>query len=188
MIDWSWFATSGTALWMVLLSSAGIYGALIVFTRLAGLRSFSKLSSFDFSITVAFGTILASTLISKNPPLFQAIVALGILFGIQFFMSSLRTRSAAISRLVDNEPLLLMAGEEVLHENLRRARVTVDDLRAKLRESNVIHPRQIRAVVMESTGDISVLHAPPDGPELDLALLSGVRGIEHLRAAPSAAS
>ena len=171
---------TGTTMAMVVLSALGIYIALIVFTRLAGLRSFSKLSSFDFAITVAIGTILASTILMRNPPLLQGIIGLGMLYGIKLMVSILRRRYASISALVDNTPVLLMAGEEVLHENMRKEQMTMDDLRAKLREANVIHPGQIRAVVMETTGDVSVLHADPDGPALDPDLLRDVDGAEYL--------
>lgn len=59
MIDWSWITTTGTAVLMVVLSALGIYLTLVLFTRLAGLRSFSKMSSFDFAITVGIGTVPA---------------------------------------------------------------------------------------------------------------------------------
>jgi uncharacterized membrane protein YcaP (DUF421 family) len=75
---------------------------------------------------------------------------------------------------VDNRPLLLMDGPEVLPDNLRRASMTEAVLRAKLREANVTRLAQVRAVVMESTGDVSVLHAPPDAPAIDGAWLPGV--------------
>ena len=183
MIDWTWINASGTALLMVLLSALGIYVAIIVYTRIVGLRSFSKMSSFDFAITVGLGTILAGTLLNQNPPLVQGIVAMGVLYGIQFVVAYLR-RYDVVSTIVDNDPLLLMAGEEVLHENLKIAKVTIADLQAKLREANVIHPAQVRAVVFEATGDVSVLHAKEEGPDLDLALLAGVRGVEALHGKP----
>ncbi len=71
-----------------------------------------------------------------------------------------------------------MAGNQVLHDHLSRARVTEDDIRGKLREANVLNYGQIRAVVMEQTGDISVLHGDDD---FDPSLLSDVIGVEHLR-------
>ena len=58
--------------------------------------------------------------------------------------------------------------------NLRRANMTETDLRAKLRVANVTQLEQVRAVVMESTGD--VLRAPPDAPAIDDALLADVKG------------
>jgi uncharacterized membrane protein YcaP (DUF421 family) len=73
-----------------------------------------------------------------------------------------------------------MAGEEMLEENLRLSRVTPDDVRAKLRAANVLTKSQVRAVVLETTGDISVLHGPADAPPLDLDLFADVRGRDAL--------
>ena len=181
LFDLDWIVTTGPAILMSALSALGIFVALIVFTRLAGLRSFSKLSTFDFAITVAFGTMLASTMLVEDPPLLRAIATLGVLYLIQYAVSKLRERSSVVSSMMDNKPLLLMAGPEILHDNLRKARVTEDDLHGKLREANVIDYDQVRAVVMESTGDISVLHADPGGPDLNPNLLSGIRDADRLR-------
>lgn len=184
MIDLDWIQSTPTAMLMVVLTTLGIYLSLMLFTRLSGLRSFSKMSSFDFAITVAMGSLIATVILSDDPPLVQGITGLAALFGIQFIVSALRRRWKAVIRVVDNAPLLLMAGSEVLPDNLTAGRVTMNDLRAKLREANVIHLQQVRAVVMESTGDISVLHAGSDGPDLDLGLFDDVRGAEVLRALP----
>ena len=176
----SWFVTSGTAVLGVLLSVLGVYIALILLTRWAGLRSFSKMSSFDFAITVALGSLIASTVLTPNPPLLQALVALAALYAVQISVAKIRAQSAAVARAVDNAPLLLMAGREVLHENLRTAKVTEGDIRAKLREANVLSLDHVHAVVFESTGDVSVLHGDPDA-DLDLSIFDGVQDAERLR-------
>ncbi len=64
--------------------------------------------------------------------------------------------------MVDNKPLFLMIREEILWDNLKKARVTEGDLRAKLREANVIELSEVKAVIFETTGDISVLHSSED--------------------------
>ncbi len=93
-----------------------------------------------------------------------------MLFTLQFVIGNLHKRVPGVTRLVDTRPPLLM---EVLCDNLRRANMTEADLRAKLREANVTRLEQVRAIVMESTGDVSVLHAPPDAPPIDKSLLAG---------------
>lgn len=170
-----WFSAPWSALGFVLVSMVGIYLALVGLTRIAGLRSFSKLSGFDFAVTVAIGSLVGTVLVAKNPPLAQGVVALVGLFAVQMGIGALRHRSSWFSHLIDNEPLLLMDGETILQDNLREGTVTEEDLRAKLREANVTSLDQVRAVVMETTGDISVLHAPPEDPPLDETLLEGVR-------------
>ena len=176
-----WFDTSTIGIVAVILSATGVYALVIAMTRLAGLRSFSKMSSFDFVMTVAIGSIVASTVLLENPPLLRAAFALGAVFGLQYGIAWLRERSSSFSSLVDNEPLLLMDGPDVIEEHLKKARVTEDDLRAKLREANVLDLSQVRAVVLETTGDISVLHGDADGPALNADLLRGVRGVDQLR-------
>jgi uncharacterized membrane protein YcaP (DUF421 family) len=66
-----------------------------------------------------------------------------------------------------------MDGATILEDNLRKARVTRGDLRSKLREANVTDLSQLKAVVFETTGDISVLHKE-DGQSLDLWLMKDV--------------
>lgn len=176
-MDWAWITTTATAAGMVLFTALGIYLGVLILTRMAGLRSFAKISSFDFAMTVAIGSLIASTIITEDPPLLQAMVALAALYALQMGVAVLRQRSAAVRRTVDNAPLLLMEGERILDDNLRKARMTRDDLRGKLREANVLRRSEIRGVVMEATGDVSVLHGDPDGAGLEPEILRGVEGI-----------
>lgn len=178
MIDWSWISTTASSLLMVLLSAGGIYVALLLLTRLEGLRSFSKMSSFDFAITVAIGSVIASTLVAEKPPLLQGIAGLVALYGIQFVVSQARRSSRRVEHLVDNEPLLIMDGEQILEKSLDVARLTEEDLKAKLRGAGVTHRSQVLAVVMETTGEVSVLKRQE---AVDPWFFEGVRGSETLR-------
>lgn len=177
MFDWSWITTTGTSLLMILLSGLGIYLTLLLFTRLTGLRSFSKMSSFDFAITVAFGSIVATTLLTKNPPLIAGAFGLAVLFGIQYTVSNSRRFSAALEKLFDNKPLLIMAGEQVLSDHLDEARMTEEDLKYKLRAAGISSRQQVLAVILETTGDVSVVKK---GDDISPWLFEGIRGAEHL--------
>jgi len=169
MID-SWLGTSPTELWLVVVSAASIMGAAIVVIRLIGLRSLSKMSSFDFVVTVALGSIVGSVS-SSSTSLANGAIAFATLLVIKWALAALRRRTG-VSALLDNEPLLLMDGQKMLGDHLDRAHVSRSDVLAKLREANVTSLDQVLAVVFETTGDISVLHGD-DG--LDQVLLEGVR-------------
>lgn len=175
-MDYSWLTTTWTEILMVIISSIGIYIAVILYTRLSGLRSFSKISSFDFAMTVAIGSLIATTILTEDPPLIQAIIGLGALYTLQIGVAKLRGVSPFINNLVDNQPILLMKGSNILDENLKATKVTPDDLRAKLREANVTVLSQVKAVVMETTGNISVLHSKDSSQDLDDYLLYNVKG------------
>ena len=64
-----------------------------------------------------------------------------------------------------------MKGDKILHENLNKNRITEEDLMAKLREANVLRLDDVQAVVLEQTGDISVLHGDKD---IDAQILKGI--------------
>ena len=168
-----WFEASSTSLIAICLTAIGIYLAVIIFTRIAGKRSFSKMSSFDFAMTVAIGSIMATTILSNIVSMVQGIVGLAIVYILQISAALLR-RFEFFQKAIDNTPLLLMDGEKILEDNLRKARVTESDLRSKLREANVIQRSQIKAVIFETTGDISVMHADDD-TKLEDWLLQGVK-------------
>ncbi len=168
-----WFETSWTSVVAICITAIGIYLAVIVFTRLAGKRSYSKMSSFDFAMTVAIGSIIATTVLSKSVSLADGVVGLAMVYILQLLVATLR-RSSQVQKLVDNTPLMLMDGTKILHENLKKAKVTESDLKSKLREANVLELSQIRAVVFEATGDIAVLHSKDKNVELEDWLMEGV--------------
>lgn len=170
-----WLSTTWPHVWLVALSTIAIFAAVITYTRIAGLRSFSKMSGFDFASTVAVGSIMATVSVT-SASLINGLIGLATLFAAQVVIALLR-RLTKFEQVVDNSPLLLMAGPRVLHDNLRRARLTEHDLRGKLREANVTDTSKVLAVVLETTGDVSVLQG--DGP-LDLGILEGVRSRDEL--------
>lgn len=156
----------------IFISCIGIYVVVIIYTRIFGKRSFSKMSSFDFAMTVAIGSIIATTMLSSSVSLAQGGFGLLVVYVLQLSAAFCR-RFKIFTNAIDNTPLLLMDGEKILYENLKKARVTIGDIRAKLREANVTDRSEILAVVFETTGDISVLHSAHKG-DLEDWLLSDV--------------
>ena len=169
-----WLFKDWDIIWQSMVSALIIYAAVIVLSRIVGLRSFAKMNTFDFAITVAVGSIIASTVMGSASAT-RGVAAMTTLLFLQMLIAWLKSRFDAVSQVADNTPLLLMDGEEILYDNLKASRVTIDDLRGKLREANVIELKEIRAVVLENTGDVSVLHAADEDVELADWLLEGVK-------------
>lgn len=166
---------SATEAWLVVVSAVGILLAVVLYTRLIGLRTFSKMSAFDFAVTVAIGSAIGSVSLLGSS-LSAGILAIGTLLVVQYLIARLRSRWT-FSTAVDNAPVVLMAGPRFLHDNLRLSRITEDDVRAKLREANAYNYDMVQAVILESTGDISVIHG--DQP-LDLDIFRDVTGRQEL--------
>lgn len=140
--------------------------------RINGLRSLSKMTNFDFLMTVALGSLVAGAAQSTEWSGFaQSMIAMVGLFIVQFTTAKLRKSSDTIEDVMQNEPIMLMRNGEILHDALKATRVAESDLIAKLRESNALELSKVRAVVLETTGDVSVLH----GDSLDERLIENVR-------------
>jgi uncharacterized membrane protein YcaP (DUF421 family) len=148
---------------------------VVICVRVIGLRAFSKMTSFDFVTTIAIGSLLAGCVQATSwSELAQALIAISALLGIQYVVSRTRARHDDFEGLIGNTPALLMRDGVFEHATLTRTRTSRSDVIAKLREANVMDLSQVRAVVLETTGDISVLH----GESLNDILLEGVRTVE----------
>ena len=132
---------------------------VIICVRVIGLRAFSKMTSCDFVTTVAIGSLLAGCVQATSwSALVQALVAIAALLGVQYAVSRTRSHKDDFEGVIDNTPTLLMRDGEFQETALRRTRTTRRDVFAKLREANVLQVCDVRAVVLETTGDISVLY------------------------------
>ena len=150
---------------LVLTSLAMLWVVMLV--RVNGLRSFSKMTNIDFVMTVAVGSLLAGTSQSTNWSTFaQAFSAMAALFLVQYIAARLRKASSSFDTLVQNSPVVLMRDGVIIDAALASTRVAKDDLIAKLREANVLDLSQVRAVILETTGDVSVLHGDVCSEEL----------------------
>lgn len=159
---------------LVLTSLAMVWVVMLV--RLNGLRSLSKMTNFDFVMTVAVGSLLAGASQSTDWSAFaQTLSAMAALFLVQYLTARLRRASNTFESLVQNIPVVLMRDGVIIHEALTNTRVAKDDLIAKLREANVLDLSQVRAAVLETTGDVSVLHGAVCAEEL----LQGTKRVDR---------
>ncbi len=163
----------------VILSILSIFSVIIIITRISGLRTFAKMSSFDFASTIAIGSILASVVMNTGQSILKGTIALGGIVVFQAFFSLIVRKSNFFSWLLTNKPILLMKEGVILHDNLAKCNIAEDDLIAKLREANVIHFDEVLAVVLESTGDMSVLHNA-EGKKLMDKMLQGVNKTKEI--------
>ncbi|WP_018984690.1 DUF421 domain-containing protein [Salinimonas chungwhensis] len=147
---------------------------VVVLVRINGLRSFSKMTNFDFVMTVAVGSLLAGASQSQNWGSFvQSLIAMMALFLVQYVTARIRKKSDRFELLMQNQPVLLMRDGEIIDAALEQTRVAKSDLIAKLREANVLEMSSVRAVVLETTGDISVLH----GEHCSEKILQGTQSV-----------
>lgn len=153
-----------------IISTIGIYLALVVLVRIIGQRSLASMSSFDVGCVVALGAVLGRTVLLRDPTLLIGVIALSTFFLMQGTLGMLR-RNTTFDRMINRSPILLMDGPELVRDNMRRSHVSEDELRQRLRMAGIAHRDQVASVILERNGSVSVIRR---GAELDTWLFSDV--------------
>ena len=158
----------------VIVTTLGIALALLVLLRLLGQRSIARMSTFDVTVLLLLGSAGGRVLTGYTPSLAAGVIALVTLVALSWGAGKLgRTRLGAA--LLHDRPILLMAGGDVLHDSIRRARISEAQLWEALRTDGIRNLSEVAAVVLEGTGSISVIR---QGAEIDPKLLAGIAGAE----------
>ncbi|MFN7138188.1 MAG: DUF421 domain-containing protein [Limisphaerales bacterium] len=155
----NWESLGRTALLAVL-----AYIWLVIVLRVTGKRTLSKMNAFDFIVTVALGSTLASILISRQTPLLDGMVALALLTFLQYAVAWSSVHSKWVRRIVKSEPTLLFYAGKFLEEQLCKERVVQDEILAAVRSEGVGALDKVEAVVLETDGSFSVIKKS-DGAE-----------------------
>ena len=150
------------------------YAALIVMLRVSGKRTLSKMNAFDFVVTVALGSTLATVILSKDVALLDGALAFFMLIFLQFCITWLSVRHKGVKQLITSDPTLLLYKGEVLHSVLKRKRITLEEIYVAARQNGLTDLKDAHAIVLETTGTLSVLSEKPDG---SAETLSDVRNL-----------
>lgn len=115
------------------------------------------MKEFDFIVTVALGSTLATVLLNKQVALAEGVLALALLIFLQYILASISVRSKKFSNLISSEPTLVFYKGDFLWNALKKERVTEAEVRSILRSTGVTSIENVEAVVMESNGQFTVV-------------------------------
>ena len=133
------------------------YAALVALLRISGKRTLSDMNAFDFVVTVALGSILATTILNSTVALAEGIAALVTLVALQALVAFFAARSQAVRKAVKSEPTLLVRHGTLLADAVRAARLSEAEILAAVRASGEADLAGVAAVVLETNGDLSVI-------------------------------
>lgn len=146
----------------VLIATPLVYIAVIIFIRLSGKRSTSQMNSFDWIVTVAMGSLVASPILLKGIGILEALLAIAMLLGLQWLLTAVIVRHAPAARLVKARPTILLYRGEFQSDAMRGERVSEQEVLAAIRESGLADPSHAEAVILESDAQLSVISRSSD--------------------------
>ena len=170
------FFDSWESIFRIIISSVFSYAIIILWLRIFGKRTLSKWNAFDFVVTIALGSILASVVISKSVKLLDGVVAMLVLILLQFIITFISVRSEWFGKLVKAEPKFLYLDDEFLEENMKAERVPKPEILAAIRTSGVSALEDVKAVVLETDGSFSVIKKSGSGSDSALSDVKGKQG------------
>ena len=156
-VDWAGlFAFSVSPLELFVRASV-IYWFLFLIFRVVLRRDVGAIGIADVLLVVLIADAAQNAMASDYRSISDGLVLVGTIIGWNVFIDWLAYRYPVVRRLVQPPDLLLVREGTILHRNLRREMITVDDLLAKLREEGVENVAEVKSARMEGDGAISVI-------------------------------
>ncbi|SIS55609.1 DUF421 domain-containing protein [Salimicrobium flavidum] len=169
------FFDTWSALWTILIKGIIIYPSVILMLRISGKRTPSTFNIFDWVITVAFGTLIGSFLITPTLSLAEGLLALALLITLQFIVTWLSVRSRWFARTVKSNPVLLYHNGDFYPKALVKTRITKTEIFQIARQNGISSMHLVEAVVLETNGQLSLIKKT-EGRTTDV--LEGVERVE----------
>ena len=137
-----------------------IFFVLYLLMRIIGRRELSSLEPFDLILLVVLGDAVQQGLTQDDYSLTGALLAIGTIGMLQLGVSYANFRFPRLRPLLDGEPIVVVRDGKPIERNLRRERVTLDDLTSAMRQQNIAHIDEVQWAVMETSGAISFIKKP----------------------------
>jgi uncharacterized membrane protein YcaP (DUF421 family) len=134
-----------------------VFGLILVVTRAVGRRELGEMEPFDVILLVVIGDLVQNAVTQSDHSLTGATIVVATLGSLTVFTAYLSFRFRRLRPMLEGRPVLLVADGEVLEDNLRRQRMTVEEVAAEARLQKIASFEQIRFAVLESNGAISFL-------------------------------
>jgi uncharacterized membrane protein YcaP (DUF421 family) len=154
-----WLLGDWRSVGFVAVSTGLIYLSVVVGIRLGERRTLTEMTTYDFAVAVALGSIIGRTATSVDPSYVKGATAVAALLGSHHLLSLLRLRSPLARRLIDRRPLELARDGAIVPGRLQRAHMTASDLDMVLREHGFRSVGDTQSVTLEARGAFSVIPA-----------------------------
>ena len=141
-----------------------LYLVLILCVRLMGKRQIGEMEPTEFVVTMLLANLAAIPMQDGAIPLYSGLVPILTVLGTELVLSGLILYSVGFRKLLCGKPVILIENGKLVQENLRRTRVTLDELTGHLREKDVLDITTVQYAILETDGNLSVFPYPKERP------------------------
>ena len=141
-----------------------LYLVLIAVVRLMGKRQIGQMEPSEFVVTMLVANLASIPMQDGGIPLFSGFVPIVTVLGLELVLSALSMKSLPLRKILCGKPVILIENGNILQQNLKKTRVTLDELTGHLREKDVLDPRAVQYAILETNGNLSVFPYPKEKP------------------------
>jgi uncharacterized membrane protein YcaP (DUF421 family) len=141
----------------VVLRAVFVFVLLYVLMRVIGRRELSSLEPFDLILLVVLGDLVQQGVTQDDYSTTGIMLAIGTIALLQLFVSFMNYRFPRIRPLLDGEPIILVQDGKPIERNMRRERVTLEDIAAAARQQNIAAIADVQWAVLETNGQLSFI-------------------------------
>jgi len=141
----------------LVLRAAVIFFFVMLITRVIGRRELSSLEPFDMIMLVVIGDLVQQGVTQSDYSITGAVTVISTIALLTVLMAFLNFRFRRVRRVLDGEPIVLVEDGRPVERNLRRERLTVEELEAEGRQQQVTSIADMRWALLETSGQISVI-------------------------------
>jgi len=142
-----------------------LYMVLILAIRMMGKRQIGQLEASEFVVTMLAANLAAVPLQDPAIPLYTGLIPILTILGAELVLSGLMMHSVRLRRFFCGKPVILIDNGKLLQNNLRRTRVSLDELTGHLREKDVLDISSVQYAILETDGTLSVFAYPEKGTQ-----------------------
>lgn len=141
----------------IVLRALFLYVFVVLLMRVMGRRELSSMTPFDLVLLIVLGDSIQQGLTQDDYSVTGAVLAVGTIATLQVLTSYLSFRSSKARRVLEGEPIVLVERGEVVRKNLRRERMTEDEITEEMRQQDVSSLDQVEWAILENNGSISFI-------------------------------
>jgi uncharacterized membrane protein YcaP (DUF421 family) len=137
---------------------------LFLLTKVLGKRQVSQLSLFEYITGITIGSLAAYVSLDLDANWFLGIIAIGVWVGVSLGIEFLQLKSKRARDFIDSKARVLIRDGKILEDNLKKERLSTDELMEQLRKKNVFKVADVEFAIMEPSGDVNVMPKKENQP------------------------
>jgi uncharacterized membrane protein YcaP (DUF421 family) len=144
----------------VVLRSFTAFGILLIGTRILGQQLISQMTTFDFIASISIGTIAANLTFNTPIKAYNFLMAYAIFIIVTVIIAVISLKNRQARKFFAGTPTVIIQNGQILEDNMRKIRYTLDYLNQQLREKDIFNIDEVLQAMIETNGTLTVLKKP----------------------------